>query len=66
VNTLWMAKAWHDDDWVYLTQHVGRSKAALIEKIMEAARRERFTGTIDERLKSLGWVIVGVEFKDRA
>ncbi|HAR38594.1 MAG TPA: hypothetical protein DCS09_08525 [Porphyromonadaceae bacterium] len=63
-NKLWLCKGWWEGEWIYLTHHVGRDKQALIDKVMEQAAREKFHGTIDDRLKTLGWVLCEVEFKE--
>jgi len=66
MNTLWAVKALYEGKWVYLTHHISRSKQELINSVMAAARREGFNGTFSERLKQLAWVIVEVEFREKA
>ena len=64
MNKLWIAKGRWEGEWVYLTTHVGRSRQDLADKIMAAARRERFDGTLSEWLKRLDWEIVEVVFHE--
>jgi len=65
MNTLWMLRGLHKDRWVYLTEHVGRTKQDLTDKVMAEARREGFNGTFSERLKQLDWAVVEVEFREK-
>ncbi|MCQ8116108.1 hypothetical protein [Methylomonas rosea] len=45
---------------VYLPDYAGVIRQEVATKVMDGAHRERFRGTLDERLKMLGWEIVKV------
>ena len=53
-----------EHDRVYLTEYAEQSRSQVASKVMARARREGFTGTLDERLKELHWEIVEREIKE--
>lgn len=61
-NILWIAKGKFEGIDIYLPHHAKNSRSDVAESIMDKAKAEGFTGTIDERLKELEWEIVKIEF----
>lgn len=60
METAYIVKALSVDPPVYLFDYVGLTRAAVQSKIFFKALDEKFTGTVDERLKELNWEIVKV------
>lgn len=59
--SIWIASAETAEyGTVYLTDYAGTSAINVAEKIMRAAEREGFKGSIQQRLEMLGWKIVRV------
>lgn len=64
-RTLWIAAATTEEyGRVYLTDYAGNSRQDTMSKVMVGARREGFTGTLDERLEYLGWEIVCLDVQE--
>jgi len=53
---LWMCRGKYEGIWVYFRP--GETRMEVYDIIMEKARKEGFRGTIQERLKELGWEVV--------
>ena len=56
---LWIVAA-NTDEYgrLYLPDYAGQFKHDVESKVMDGARRERFEGSLTERLEELGWEIV--------
>lgn len=54
----WVVSGETEYGTVYLFDYARRSRLDVEEKIMREARREKYTGTVNDRLAALGWRIV--------
>jgi len=61
-RTLWMVKGKYESEDIFLLNYIKGTRADVISAIMDKARQEKFIGSIDDRLKELGWEIVQVVF----
>lgn len=57
LGELWVAFGNYEGRLIALPEYAAASERAVKEKILEAARREGFAGTSDERIGALGWTI---------
>ena len=60
--TVWMVRGKAEDGaTVYLADYCGQIESDVRWKVYMGMMRERFTGTVNERLTELGWEIVECE-----
>jgi hypothetical protein len=65
MNTLWIvASDTAEYGRVYLPYYAGRDMGSVVHQVLDGARREGFRGSLDDRLKMLGWEIVCVRFEE--
>jgi hypothetical protein len=57
LGEVWMAFGAHEGKLIALPEYAAASARAVGEKIMEAARREGYRGSLRERMESLGWTV---------
>lgn len=57
LGEVWMAFGQHDGKLIALPEYAAASAWAVKQKIAEVARREGYTGSVDERITALGWTI---------
>lgn len=65
MKTLWIvASTTEEYGRVYLTDYAGQFKHDVENKVMEGAWRERFEGSLTDRLEALGWEIVCLHIEE--